>query len=161
MSIETDLIALNEQSGVMEQERSREGELAMTDRVQRDATTLCDLARRMGEAEKGGDAEFFKTLMAEKLTFRRANKIVVDKKTFLKDLLNPANTYEMFESEVTSAQVFEGVAVVTLLVRAKGLREGKPFAGVYRNIRTFLFEPDHKDQPWQLHAWFNVRVSDL
>ena len=133
----------------------------MTDRVQRDATALCDLARRMGEAEKSRDAEFFKSLLAETLTFRRANKAVVEKTMFIHDLLNPANTYEMLESEVTSAQVFEGVAVVTLLVRAKGLREGKPFAGVFRNVRTFLLEPDHKDQPWQLYAWFNVRVSDL
>lgn len=125
------------------------------------ATTLCDLARRMGEAEKSKDAEFFKSLLAETLTFRRANKAVVNKAIFLQDLLNPTNTYEMLESEVTSAQVFEGVAVLSLLVRAKGLREGKPFAGLYRNIRTFLFEPDHKDQPWQLYAWFNERVSDL
>ncbi len=33
----------------------------------------------------------------------------------------PANTYEMLESEVTSGQVFDGVAVVALLVRAKGM----------------------------------------
>lgn len=135
--------------------------LAMTDRVRRDTTTLCDLARRMGEAEKSRGAEFFKLVLAETLTFRRANKAVVNKAMFIDDLLNPDNTYEMLESEVTSAQVFEGVAVVTLLVRAKGLREGKQFAGVFRNVRTFLLEPDHKDQPWQLHAWFNERVSDL
>ena len=133
----------------------------MTNPAQFDATTLCDLARRMGEAEKTRDDAFFKTLLADKLTFRRANKAIADKVTFLNDLLNPTNTYEMLESEVTSAQVFEGVAVVTLLVRAKGLREGNPFAGVFRNIRTFLHEPDHTDQPWQLHAWFNVPVSDL
>jgi hypothetical protein len=134
----------------------------MTDRVQHDATVLCDLAHRMGEAEKSRDVEFFKSLLAETLTFRRANKIVVDKKTFLTDLQKPDNTFEMLKTEVTSVQVFERVvAVVTLLVSAKGLREGKPFAGVFRNIRTFRLEPDHKDQPWQLYAWFNERVSDL
>jgi len=133
----------------------------MTEPVRGDIATLCDLARHMGEAEKSRDAEFFNSLLAETLTFRRANKAVVDKATFIHDLLNHANAYEMLESEDISAQVFEGVAVVTLLVRAKGLREGKPFAGVFRNVRTFLLEPDHKDQPWQLHAWFNVRVSDL
>lgn len=133
----------------------------MANRVPLDATTLCDLVCRMGEAEKRRDDQFFKTLLAEKLTFRRASKTVVDKAAFIQDLLNPTNTYEMLESEVTSVQVFEGVAVVALLVRAKGMREGNPFAGVFRNVRTFLLEPDHKDQPWQLHAWFNVRVSDL
>ncbi len=133
----------------------------MTDLAQFDDTALCGLARRMGEAEKRRDAKFFEALLAEKLTFRRANKAVVDKTTFLNDLRNPENSYEMLDSDVTSAQVFEGVAVVTLLVRAKGMREGKPFAGVFRNIRTFVLEPDHTEQPWQLHAWFNVRVSDL
>lgn len=124
-----------------------------------DNTTLSDLARRMGEAEKGRDAEFFEALLAEKLTFRRATGVVVDKATFLKDLQNPANTYDVLESEDVSASIHEGVAVVTLLVRAKGIREGKPFAGEFRNIRIFMHEPD-KQQPWQLHAWFNVRVPD-
>ena len=133
----------------------------MTNPAQFDATTLCDLARRMGEAEKTRGDAFFEALLAEKLTFRRANTAIADKVTFLKDLLDPTNTYEMLESEVISAQIFERVAVVTLLVRAKGLRKGKPFAGVYRNIRTFLHEPVHTGQPWQLHAWFNVHVSDL
>ena len=63
------------------------------------------------------------------------------------------------DSEDISATIHEGVAVVTLLVRARGMREGKPFAGVFRNIRIFVHEPD-KQQPWQLHAWFNVRVPD-
>jgi hypothetical protein len=132
----------------------------MTNPMQFDNATLCDLARRMGEAEKSRDAEFFEVLLAEKLTFRRANKAVVDKTTFLEDLRNPANTYDMLESESVSVTVHEGVAVVALLVRAKGMREGKPFAGVFRNIRIFVHEPD-KQQVWQLHAWFNVRVSDL
>src|SRR5262249_25098504 len=106
------------------------------------------------------DAEFFKSLLAEKLTFRRANGAVVDKATFLKDLLNPANTYDLLESENISATIHEGVAVVTLLVRAKYMREGKPFAGVYRNVRIFLKEADKLAQ-WQLYPCFDVRVPDL
>lgn len=133
----------------------------MTDSVQVDDATLCDLVRSMGEAEKNRDAKFFEALLAEKLTFRRTSGAVVDKATFLKDLLNLENTYDMLESKGISATVHEGVAVVTLLVRAKGMREGKKqFAGVFRNIRIFLHAPD-RQQPWQLHAWFNVRVSDL
>ena len=131
----------------------------MTDPIQFDEKFLHDLALRMGEAEKGREDTFFKTLLADKLTFRRGNGVVTDKETFLEDLLNPTNTYDMLESEDISAAVSEGVAIVTLRVHAKGLREGKPFAGVFRNIRIFVHEP-HKQQPWQLHAWFNVRVSD-
>jgi hypothetical protein len=132
----------------------------MTNPVQADDRVLCDLARRMGEAEKCRDDAFFRTLLAETLTFRRASGVVSDKATFLKDLLKPENTYDLLESKAVSATVLEGVAVVTLLVRAKGMREGKPFSGVYRNIRISLHGPG-KDPTWQLHAWFNVRVSDL
>lgn len=132
----------------------------MANSLDSDVPLLCNIARRMGEAEKSHDAEFFEALLAETLTFRRANGAVVDKATFLKDLLNPENTYDLLDSEDVSATVHEGVAVVALLVRAKGVREGKPFSGVYRNIRVFVHEP--KENPtWQLHAWFNVRVSDL
>ena len=124
----------------------------MADLVQLDSTTLYDLAHRMAEAEEGRDGEFFQALLADKLTFRRANGAVVDKTTFLKDLRNPANTYDMLESSDVSATVHEGVAVVTLLVRAKGMREGKPFAGVFRNIRIQATQPttpfqDYARQP--------------
>ena len=51
----------------------------MTDPAQFDDTTLCDLARRSGEVEKSRDAEFFEALLSEKLTFRRANKAVLDR----------------------------------------------------------------------------------
>ena len=132
----------------------------MTDPAALNGKTLSDLAHRMGVAEKSRDAEFFKSLLAERFTFRRANKTVVDKATYLNDLLNPKNTYDMLESQDVSATIHEGVAVVALLVRAKGMREGTPFAGVFRNIRIFVHEPD-KQPAWQLHAWFNVRVSDL
>lgn len=42
--------------------------------------------------------------------------VIVDKTTFLRDLLNPENTYHMLESEDISTTIYEGVAVVTLLV---------------------------------------------
>lgn len=75
---------------------------------------------------------FFKALLADRLTFRRASGMVVDKGTFLKDLMNPANTYDTLESEDISVQVHEDVALVTLCVPAKGMRDGKPFGGVFR-----------------------------
>lgn len=132
----------------------------MNDPARFDDATLCDLARRMCAAEKDRDAAFFETLLAETLTFRRANGVVVDKEKFLKDLKQPDNTYEILESDGIAATVFEGVALVTLLVRAKGTREGKPFAGVFRNIRIFVYESAPLSRT-QLHAWFNVRISEL
>jgi uncharacterized protein DUF4440 len=75
------------------------GGIVMAVQEQTSDKELCDLARRMGEAEKDRDEAFFKTLLADKLTFRRASGVVVDKETFLKDLRNPVNTYETLESE--------------------------------------------------------------
>ena len=100
----------------------------MTNPVRFDDTTLRDLATRMGEAEKSRDAEFFEALLTEKLTFRRANGAVVDRTTFLRDLGNPENTYDLLESEDISAMVYERVAVVTLLVFLE--KRGELFIGV-------------------------------
>jgi hypothetical protein len=50
----------------------------MNDPTQFDDTILCNLARRMGEGEKSRDVEFFTSLLAEKLTFRRASGVVID-----------------------------------------------------------------------------------
>ena len=55
--------------GVTRQPLKRErGGRTMTDPVQFNNPTLCDLVRRMREAEKSRDAEFFEALLAEKLT---------------------------------------------------------------------------------------------
>ncbi len=124
---------------------------------QKQLDELCHLARQMGEAEKNRNQEFFKALLADKLTFRRASGAIVDKETFLTDLRNPANTYETLEQRDVVAHIYENVGVVTLLVQAKGMREGKPFDGVFRNIRVFVREKE-KEPQWQLHSWFNVRI---
>ena len=156
--------AVGELRRALELDRIREfrieKDVMMTDHSQTTMKELCELASHMGKAEKERDQTFFKSMLADKLMFRRASGIIVDKDTFLKDLLNPANTYETLESEDIVAQVHEGVAEVTLLIRAIGLREGKPFDGVFRNIRIFVRESDKQPQ-WQLHTWFNVRVPDL
>jgi Domain of unknown function (DUF4440) len=127
----------------------------MNDQKQLDE--LCNLALQMGEAEKNRNQEFFNALLSDKLTFRRVTGAVVDKETFLSGLRNPANTYETLEQRDVDARVYEDVGVVTLLVQAKGMREGKPFDGVFRNIRIFVHERD-KESQWQLHSWFNVRI---
>jgi hypothetical protein len=125
-----------------------------------DTAGLTLLACRMGEAEKSGKTEFFEALLADKLTFRRASGAIVGKETFLTGLRNPANTYETLEPEDIAVRVYEDIAVVTLLVQAKGMREGEAFDGVFRNILIFLHEPDKAPQ-WQLHSWFNVRVPSV
>jgi len=122
-----------------------------------DIAALEDLTRCMGEAERNRNDKFFEALLATNVTFRRASGAIVDKETFLAGLRNPANTYETLESRDIAVQRYKGLGVVTLLVQARGMREGKPFEGVFRNVRIFLQEPDN-DPLWQLHSWFNVRV---
>jgi hypothetical protein len=102
----------------------------MTDPAQFDDTTLCDVVRRMGGGGEQSRCRILRVAAAQRLTFRRAIGAVVYKAAFLKDLLNPENTYDMPESEDVSATVHKGVAVVTLLVRAKAMREGTAFSGV-------------------------------
>jgi Domain of unknown function (DUF4440) len=126
--------------------------------MSREEQTLCDLAIQMGECEKRRDAPFFESLLSDKLTFRRAGGNVTDKPAFIKDLLEPANSYEVLEARDVSAEVLDGVGIVTLVVRAKGKRGEIEFAGDFRNIRIFLRAPD-KDPPWELHAWFNVKMQ--
>ena len=73
----------------------------------------------------------------------------------MRRILNRANGSK--NAKRFAAQVYEELAVVTLLVDAKGTREGKPFEGLYRNIRIFVKEPN-LTPGWQLHSRFNVKV---
>jgi hypothetical protein len=77
---------------------------------------------------------------------------------YIRDLENPANTYTELKSDNIEVNVYENIAVVTLLVKADGMRESGAFSGTFRNIRIFLKEPD-KQPEWQLHTWFNVKVE--
>lgn len=120
---------------------------------------LVDLNVKIGEAEKQRDCGFFESVLSEAFKFRRANGAIVDKAAYLEDLQKPENTFEYLVSEDIQGQVYEGVAVVTLRVRAKGTRGAKRFEGTFRNIRIFLKEPDRKPS-WQLHFWFNVRIEN-
>ena len=81
----------------------------MTDLTARNDTTLIDLAYHIGVAEKSRDVGFFRSLLAERFTFRRASTTVVDKTTYLNDLLNPENTYDMLESQDVSATILDGL----------------------------------------------------
>lgn len=120
---------------------------------------LVNLTMKIGEAEKQWDCEFLGSVLSDTFKFRRASGEIVDKSTYLDDLQKPGNTYEYLVSEDIEDQVYEGVAIVALRVRAKGTRGTKPFEGTFRNIRIFLKEPDRKPA-WQLHFWFNVRIEN-
>lgn len=114
---------------------------------------LTQLNIAIGEAEKRRDDAALKCILANDLIFRRASGVVVDKATYLEELLKPENTYSYLCSEIVDIKLSElqNIAIVTLHVYAKGKRGKNLFEGVYRNIRFF----QKGEQGWQCHAWFN------
>jgi hypothetical protein len=122
---------------------------------QDDRRELQELNVKIGEAEKGRDADFLRTVLADDLYFRRASGVVVDRATYLVDLAKPENTYEYLVSEDVAVTVYESTAVASLRVRAKGTKDNTPFEGVYRNTRLFLKQPEG----WRCAVWFNTRIE--
>jgi hypothetical protein len=114
---------------------------------------LTELAPRMGEAEKVRDVPFFEAVLADQMTFRRANGTCVGKGEFL----GPANSHNRLKSTDITVNTHGNVAIDSLMICAAGLRESNPFSGIFRNIRIFVQDPSA--QPlWKFHAWFNVRT---
>jgi Domain of unknown function (DUF4440) len=99
---------------------------------------LTALNIKIGEAEKQRDEAFLECVLADDLIFRRANETVVRKKAYLEALQDAANTFDYIISEDVKPTVYEDVAVISLLVRAKGKRGPRTFQGTFRNIQIFL-----------------------
>jgi hypothetical protein len=120
---------------------------------------LKDLNVKLGQAEKDKDAVFFGAILAETLQFRRANGTIVDKATFLADLVKPENRNDELTSDQIKVQLYgSNLAVVTLRVKFSGLRGGQQRKGTFRNIRIFRREPGAQG-PWLLHFWFNEGIN--
>ena len=125
-----------------------------------DEAILIELNQRIGEAEKGRGDRFMADILSDVLRFRRASGIIHDKTQYLNDLINPANTYDRLKvSNVEVVHSAENIVVVSLVVDAAGMREGKPFSGKFRNIRIFMKEAD-APHGWRCHMWFNTKMSD-
>jgi hypothetical protein len=119
---------------------------------------LVELNIELGKAEQRreqADVDRLNQLLSDNLIFQRANGAVVNKATYLADLVKPENTFEYLHSEFLEAKVLEDKAVVSLIVRAKGQRGDSQFEGIYRNIRFFLKQDGH----WQLSVWHNTKLS--
>lgn len=124
-----------------------------------DETLLIELNERIGEAEKARDDRFMQDILADTLSFRRADGTVVNKTTYIEGLLNPKRTYDRLVVSNTKLTRYEGnAAVVSMIVDAAGMRDEKPFAGKYRNIRIFMKEPDAV-YGWKCHMWFNEEIA--
>lgn len=116
---------------------------------------LIEINLKIGEAEKARDEAFLKRVLADDLIFRRASGQVVNKTEYLTDLQNSANTYDYLISEDVKPMLYEGIAVVSLRVKAGIKRGTSTFEGNFRNIRLFL----RRNERWQCVIWFNTSIE--
>ena len=121
---------------------------------------LVETALRMGEAELQRDVAVLRGILDNELRFRRANGQIVNKEDFLGDLQDSRNTFDCLQSAVVDVTVYENTAVVVLVVLAKGTREGKRFAGTFRNIRVFARDKPDSGGQWRCALWLNAKISD-
>jgi hypothetical protein len=64
-----------------------------------DEQALLRLNERFAEAEKGRDEDFFRSVLADDLVFRRANGTRVGKTQYLQGLVDARNRYDRLEAE--------------------------------------------------------------
>lgn len=124
-----------------------------------DEALLIEFNERIGHAEKARDDQFMRDILADTLRFRRADGTVVTKAKYIKELLNPKRTYSRLEVSEIKFTGYEGnAAVVSMIVDAAGIRNRKPFAGKYRNIRIFMKE-SNAIYGWKCHMWLNEKIA--
>lgn len=109
------------------------------------------LNQSIRDAEWNRNSAFMAQLLAEDLSFRRADGTIVNKDNYLAALEDKLNTYDTLENASMEILLNEekNYAVVIILVNASGKRrkgiEQKSFDGKFRNIRFFR-KTDH----WEL-----------
>lgn len=120
-----------------------------------DERRLVRLNHQLADAERTKNTAYFERVLSADLEFRRADGSVVNKQKFIEQLADHA--YEYVEPSDIRSTVLGTMAVVTLVVRAAGTAGGKPFRGVYRNIR--LFSRSKTDDSWELERWYDVQIE--
>lgn len=91
--------------------------------------------------------------LSDGLLFRRADRTVVDKATFM-GALNKPGPFAARESRNVAVEIRGDRALATLTVvatRNDGTR------GYYRNVRVFF----RRDGNWRLELWFNDDLTSL
>lgn len=108
-----------------------------------DIDALKELNIEIGAAESRGDRGWLDGVIAEKLTFQRANeaRTIVDRNDFLDSVVSGSDR----DTHVESIHLYEDRAVVTCIVTLK------PGDKKYHNLRLFI----RKEEGWKLLAWAN------
>lgn len=119
---------------------------------------LVSLTQRILKAEQAGassDVAYLTTVLSDDLVFRRADKTVVDKATFLQNVASAAQKLtdrEAFDIEVT---VVGKAALVTLMVFAHANIDGQRRPRIFKNIRFFV----DRGSGWLLEHWYNEELT--
>jgi hypothetical protein len=113
---------------------------------------------QISQAELDGDGTSLGGILHDNLAFRRAGGSIVVKEDYLEGL--KSTKYEQNVQEDVKVALFEPAAVISLNIRAKGIRNhGKPdeasFEGLYHNTRLFV----KGQEDWQLAVWYNTPVN--
>jgi hypothetical protein len=118
----------------------------------RSVSELIDLNEAFAHAELWADVEFFRCYLADGLRFRRASGKVVDKATFLTDLVDPGNRNQRLAAREIEVLLYgEDLAVCSMIVDVKGSRGGTIVSNSFRNTRTFV----RSEGVWKCAVWFN------
>jgi ketosteroid isomerase-like protein len=117
---------------------------------------LTELNLKIAEAERSRDEAYLESVLDNALIFRRADGTRATKEQYLAGIRNPENTYSNVQANDIEVLLHdERLALVSLVVRAAGVRGGKPFEGAFRNARVFV----KNAEGWQCVLWFNTRES--
>lgn len=123
-----------------------------------DEALLIELNERIGEAEKARNDQFMQDILSDQLVFRRGNGERNDKTQYLAGLVDLTRTYQQLEvSNINVVKNPEDLALVSLIVKAAGMRGEEPFSGTYRNIRVFRKESSAL-YGWKCFLWFNEKI---
>ena len=93
------------------------------------------------------------TIISQQFLFRRADKTVVGKRKFMKDLSKPS-PFARRKSKIEAIAIRGDLALVTLAVTTTK-KDGTKSS--YRNIRMFV----RRGKEWQLEFWFNDDVTQV
>lgn len=121
-----------------------------------DELLLAELNNDIAQWEQRRDEDAIRELdacLSEELVFRRADRTIVDKATFMNALKGPS-PFASRESRNAAVTISRGRAVVILTVigtRKDGTR------GAYRNVRIF----ERREGGWRMELWFNDDVTSL
>lgn len=107
------------------------------------------------EAMTKKNTGFLETVLADDLTYAHSNGLVENRAEHLENVTSGNITYQEMEALEMDVRTYRRSAVITGLIRVKGLYRGTEF-----NIRLRYTDVYQKQKgKWKLVAWHSVKVE--